>query len=143
MTIETNKVTVRRYYEEVHNQGKVNLLNELAIVDYVERTPFPGHGQGLAGLQQRVELLQHAFRAHFTIEEMIAEGDKVVVRWTNHLVQQGEFMGIPSTGKTATISGVDIHVLRNGKLAEHWDIVDMFSLLHQLGALPQPASPQG
>jgi hypothetical protein len=50
MAIETNKATVRRYYEEVHNQGKVNLLIELAIVDYVERNPFPGHGQGLAGL---------------------------------------------------------------------------------------------
>jgi predicted ester cyclase len=87
-------------------------------------------------------MLQHAFRAQFTIEVMSAEGDKVVVRWTNHLVQQGEFMGIPP-GISATISGVNFHVLRSGKMAEHWDIVDTFRLLQQLGVLPQPTSPQG
>lgn len=140
MTTETNKVTVRRYYEEVHNQGNRDLLKDLARVDYVEHSLFPGQGQGLTGLLQRVELLQNAFRSHFTIEDMIAGGDKVVVRWTNHLVQHGENMGIPATGKTATISGIDIHALRDNKLTEHWDLVDNLSLLQQLGVLPQPLS---
>ena len=75
---------------------------------------------------------------NFTIEDIIAEGDKVVVRWTNQVVHQGAFMGIPDTGKSASVSGLDIHLLRNDKLAEHWDVVDILSLLQQLGALPQP-----
>ncbi len=138
MTVETNKVTIRRYYVEVHNQRNLPLLQELTCTDYVEHNPFPGHGQGLAGLQQRVELLQRAFRGDFTIEDMIAEGDKVVVRWTGHVVHQGEFLGIPPTGKSATYSGIDIYILRDGKMAEHWDVVDVFGLLKQLGILPQP-----
>lgn len=138
MSTEMNKNTVRRYYEEVHNLGKRDLLKEIAVEDYVEHNPFPGNGQGLTGFQERVEMLQSAFTMNFTIEDMIAEGDKVVVRWTNHNVHHGTFMGIPATGKSATISGIDIHLLRNGKLAEHWDVVDTLSLLQQLGALPQP-----
>jgi steroid delta-isomerase-like uncharacterized protein len=138
MSIETNKATVRRYYEEVHNQGKQDVLKEIAVENYVEHNPFPGHGQGLSGFYQRVEMLQNAFTMNFTIEDMIAEGDKVVVRWVNHNVHQGSFMGIPATGKSAIVSGIDIHVLQNGKLAEHWDVVDTLSLLQQLGVLPQP-----
>ena len=138
MSTELNKNIVRRYYEEVHNLGKQDLLKEIAVEDYVEHNPFPGHGQGLAGFYQRVETLQNAFHMNFTVEDMIAEGDKVVVRWTNHSVHHGPFMGIPATGKSATVSGIDIHLLRNGKLAEHWDVVDTLSLLQQLGAIPQP-----
>jgi len=138
MSMEINKATVRRFYEEVHNLGKRDLLKEIAVEDYVEHNPFPGHGQGLAGFYQRVEMLQNAFTMNFTIEDIIAEGDKVVVRWTNHNVHHGSFMGIPATGKSAIVSGIDIHLLRNGKLAEHWDVVDILSLLQQLGVLPQP-----
>jgi len=138
MSTETNKATVRRYYEEVHNQGKRDVLNEIAVEDYVEHNPFPGQRQGLAGFYQWVEMLQTAFTMNFTIEDMIAEGDKVVVRWTNHNVHHGVFMGIPATGKSVIVSGIDIHLLRNGKLAEHWDVVDTLSLLQQLGVLPEP-----
>jgi steroid delta-isomerase-like uncharacterized protein len=138
MSTETNKVIVRRYYEEVHNQGKRELLKEIAAEDYVEHTPFPGQGQGLAGFQQRVEMLQSALTMNFTIEDMIAEGDKVVVRWTNHNLHQGPLLGIPATGKSVTVTGIDIHRLRNGKLAEHWDQVDMLGLLQQLGVVSMP-----
>jgi len=92
----------------------------------------------LPGFYQRVEMLQTAFTMNFTIEDMIAEGDKVVVRWTNHNVHHGPFMGFPATGKSAIASGIDIHLLRNSKLAEHWDAVDTLSVLQQLGLLPQP-----
>ena len=141
MSAEKDQATVRRYYLEVFNQKKESLLDELAVPDYVEHNPFPGHGQGIAGLYQRVGMLQSAFRANFTIEDMIVEGDKVVVRWTNQVVHQGTFFGIPATGKSATVSGIDIHRLRDGKMAEHWDVVDILSVLQQLGALPQPSTP--
>jgi steroid delta-isomerase-like uncharacterized protein len=138
MSTETNKATVRRYYEEVHNQGKLDVLKEIVVEDHIEHNPFPGQGQGRQGFQQRVELLQSAFTMNFTVEDLIAEGDKVVARWTNHNVHQGPFMGIPATGKSVIVSGIDIHLLRDGKLAEHWDVVDTLSLLQQLGALPMP-----
>ncbi len=138
MSMETDKATVRRYYEEVHNQGKRVVLKEIAVEDFVEHNPFPGHGQGLAGFYQRVAMLQTAFTMNFTIEDMIAEGDKVAVRWTNHNVHHGLFMGFPATGKSAIASGIDIWLLRNGKLAEHWDVVDILSILQQLGLLPLP-----
>ncbi len=137
MSIETNKATVRRYYEEVHNQGKREVLKEIAVEDFVEHNPFPGHGQGLAGLYQRVEMLQTAFTMNFTIEDIVAEGDKVVVRWTNHNVHHGPFMGISATGKSAIVSGINIYLLRNSKLAENWDVFDALSLFQQLGAFPQ------
>jgi steroid delta-isomerase-like uncharacterized protein len=138
MSAETNKAIVRRYYEEVHNQGKRELLKEIAAEGYVEHNPFPGQGQGLDGFRQRVEALHGAFTMNFTIEDMIAEGDKVVVRWTNHNLHQGPFLGIPATGKSITVTGIDIHRLQNGKLAEHWDVVDMLGLLQQLGVVSMP-----
>ena len=138
MSTETNKAIVRRYFEEVHNQGKREVLKEIAVEDYVEHSPFPGQEQGLKGFQQRVEILQTAFTMNFTLEDMIAEGDRVVVRWTNHNVHHGPFMGIPATGKSAIVSGINIYLLRNGKLAENWDVFDALSLFQQLGTFPQP-----
>jgi steroid delta-isomerase-like uncharacterized protein len=139
MTIEANKTVVRRYYEEVLNTGHVNVLAELAVADYAEHDPLPGQGTGRDGLRDRVELLRGAFRPHFTIEDIIAEGDKVAVRWTNRGTHVGEFMGLPATGKAFVIAGIDIHRLRDGQLAEHWHVVDLLGQLQQLGILPQPA----
>jgi predicted ester cyclase len=141
MSAEKDQATVRRYYLEVFNQKKESLLDELAVPDYVEHNPFPGHGQGIAGLYRRVGMLQSAFLANFTIEDMIVEGDKIVVRWANHVVHHGTFFGIPATGKPATVQGIDIIRMRDGKMAEHWDVVDILSVLQQLGAFPQPAAP--
>ena len=140
MTTEENKAQVRRYYEEVLNGGQIALLQEIAILDYNEHDPIPGQANGLEGLKQRVGMLRSAFQPRFTLEDMIAEGDKVVVRWTNRGTHVGEFMGIPPTGKSFSIAGIDIHRLSNGKLAEHWHVVDLFGQMQQLGLLPQPAA---
>jgi steroid delta-isomerase-like uncharacterized protein len=76
--------------------------------------------------------------SQFTIEDVIAEGDKVAVRWTNSGTHVGNFAGIPATGKTFTIAGVDIHRMRDGKMAEHWHVVDQLTMLQQLGIIPAP-----
>lgn len=138
MSIEKNKATIRRYYEEILNQGDVNALADIAVSDYVENDPLPGQATGLAGLQERVELLRGALSPHFTIEDMVAEGDKVVVRWTQRGMHVRDFLGLPSTGKRFTISGIDIYSLRDGRMAEHWHVVDQLSLLQQLGVIPMP-----
>ena len=139
MSTDENRAVVRRYYQEVLEGGNIQLLEEMAIPDYDEHDPIPGQSNGLEGLKQRVEMLRSAFQPRFTLEDMIAEGDKVVVRWTNRGTHVGEFMGISPTGKSFSIAGIDIHRLSGGKMAEHWHVVDLFGQLQQLGLIPQPA----
>lgn len=139
MSETENKQLLRRYYEEVLMQGRVDILEAIARADYVEHSPFPGHGQGLEGLRQRVNTLRTAFNQHFTLELLIAEGDKVAVLWTTRGTHTGEFLGLPATGKSYTIQGVDIHQLRDGRMAEHWDVVDLYGFLVQVGAVPAPS----
>ena len=138
MSIETNKNVVRRYYEAVLNGGDVELLDELAAADYDEHTLFPGQPNGLEGLKARVGAIVAAFQPVFTVHELICEGDTVAVYWTNTGTHQGEFMGVPPSGRTLTISGMDFYRLRGGRMAEHWDVVQELQLLQQLGVLPEP-----
>jgi steroid delta-isomerase-like uncharacterized protein len=141
MSIEGNKEAVRRYYDEVLNKADVDALDELAVADYEEHDPLPGQRTGREGLRDRVTMLIRGFAPQFTIEAVIAEGDMVAVRWTNAGVHRAEFMGIPPTERTVSIGGIDVHRLRDGKLAEHWHVVDMLSMLVQLGVVTPPGAP--
>jgi predicted ester cyclase len=135
-----NKKLIRRYYEEVLNQGRLEVLDQIARTDHVEHNPLPGQGQGLEGLRQRVNIVKTAFDPRFTLEHVIAEGDKVVVMWSNRGTHLVEWFGVPPTGRTVEIQGIDIHLIRDGRMAEHWDVVDMLSILFQIGALPAPGA---
>ena len=136
MSSEANKRTVTRFYEVVLNGGNLEALEDLAISDYEEHDPLPGQGTGRKGLRDRVEAIESGFGERFTVEDMIAEGDRVVVRWTGSGTHVGEFMGIPPTGKSFTIAGIDVYRLHDGKMAEHWHVVDQLALLQQLGLIP-------
>ena len=138
MSVELNKAVVERLYREVFNQGKIDVLPELAVEEYLEHDPLPGQGNGLNGLRDRVEALLRGLQPQFTIEDIISENDKVVVRWTNRGTNVGEFLGIPPTGKSFAIAGIDIYRLHDGKMVEHWHVVDLFSQMQQLGLLPMP-----
>ena len=138
MSTDANKQVVRRFYEEVLNSGNSGLLNDLAVEDYAEHDMLPGQGMGLAGLGDRVTMLKTALDPRFTIEDIIAEGDKVVVRWTNSGSHVGNFLGIPPTGKNFTIAGIDIYRMKDDRMAEHWHVIDQLALLHQLGLIPSP-----
>lgn len=141
MAEQDNKALVRRYYDEVFNQRDVDLVDQLAVDDYVEHDPFPGQGDGRGDLKARVQLILDAMRPlRFEVQDVVAEGDTVVVRWVQRGTQSGSFMGIPSTGREFTIAGIDIHRLRDGRMAEHWHVVDLFALLQQLGAIPAPSA---
>ena len=135
---ESIKDVARRYYDAVLNRGDVDLLDDLAAADYVEHDPLPGQGDGRQGLKDRVTMIATAFSQTFTIEDVIADGDRVVVRWTGSGKHVGEFMGIPPTGRSFTIAGIDIHRIEGGRMAEHWHVVDQLSLLQQLGLIPGP-----
>jgi steroid delta-isomerase-like uncharacterized protein len=136
--MESNKEVARRFYEEVFNKHDVDMLDELVAPDYNEHDPLPGQRAGLDGVRDRVAMIIDGLDPHFTLEDVIAEGDKVVVRWTNSGTNIGEFLGIPATHRSFSIAGIDIYRLSGGKLAEHWHVVDMLAQLQQLGLLPSP-----
>lgn len=136
--MESNKDVARQLYDEVFNERRVELLDGLAVSDYEEHDPLPGQGTGLQGLKDRAQAIIDGLDPHFTIEDVIAEGDKVVVRWTNSGTNSGEFLGMPATGRSFSVQGIDIYRLADGKLAEHWHVVDMLAHMQQLGFLPTP-----
>jgi steroid delta-isomerase-like uncharacterized protein len=141
MAEEASKAIVRRYYEEVFNARNVDLVDVLAAEDYIEHDPFPGQGNGRRDLKARVAAILGAFNPmRFSIEDVVAEGERVVVRWSQTGTQSGNFMGVPPTGKEVTIAGIDIHAVRDGRMAEHWHVVDQLALLQQLGVIPAPSA---
>lgn len=138
MSTERMKQTVQRLYREVLEGGDLRVVDEIAREDYVENGMLPGQGTGAQGLRDRATILRNAFAPRFDLEDVIAEADRVVVRWRNHGTHVGEFAGMPATGKTFSIEGIDIYRIEEGKLAEHWHVVDNLSLLQQVGLFPQP-----
>ena len=138
MSTAANKALARRVFEEVLNARNMAALDQLAAADYEEHNPLPGQRTGLDGLRDRYTMVLNGLDPHFTIEDVIAEGDRVVLRWTNSGRHVAEFLGMPPTGKSFTIGGIEIWRVKDGKLAEHWDMVDVFGQLQQLGLLPQP-----
>lgn len=138
MSSEANKKVVTRFYEEVLNRGNVGLLDELAVLDYDEHSPFPGQPNGFEGLKARVAAIITAFRPVFTLHELVADGETVVAYWTNTGSHQADFMGLPPSGRQVTISGIDIHRMRGAKMAEHWHVIEELQMLQQLGAIPAP-----
>ena len=141
MLTETNKALSRRFLEEVFNQGKLDVLDEITAKDHVNSGPgtLPGLPAGPEGNKHLVTVYRNAFPdIHFTVDEQIAEGDKVVTRWTGHGTHQGELLGIPATGKSSTVTGIAVDRIVNGKIAESWGIFDQFGMMQQLGVIPTP-----
>ena len=139
MSTETNKVLARRVFEEVLNGHDLDLLDELAAADYLEHDPLPGQGTGIDGLRDRYQTILHAFDSRFSVEDLIAEDDKVVLRWTQIGTHVGPILGFPATGRSYRTGGIEIWRVEDGKLAEHWDVVDVFGQFLQLGLIPQPS----
>jgi steroid delta-isomerase-like uncharacterized protein len=135
---EQNKAIVRRYLEETINQGNAAALDEFTAPDY------RGNMSGVPPFDQAMHRqMLTAFRAafpdlHVTIDELIAEGDKVVSRSTYNGTHRGEFQGIPPTGKTFTIGGMNVSRIVDGKIVEDWTVLDMLGMLQQLGVVPTP-----
>jgi steroid delta-isomerase-like uncharacterized protein len=132
------KQTALHLYE-LMNTGQVEAIGDLVTEDYLEHDPLPGQGTGRDGAIDRFSHLVDALAPHFTVEDVITEGDRVVVRWTNVGTHIGEFAGVPATGRTFTIAGIDIYRAEGDMLAEHWHVVDQLAMLSQLGLLPAPA----
>ena len=140
MSTEENKAISRRVAEEIFNGGNLDLVDELYASDYVLHDPsLPEDLIGPEGIKQYVAMNLGAFPdARVTVEDEIAEGDKVVSRWTATGTHTGDFMGIPPTGNRVEISGVTINRFSGGKIAEDWYQCDDLGMMRQLGLIPSP-----
>ena len=141
---EDNKALNRRFVEEVINQGNTDAIDELIDPGVVDHAAPPGFPTGREGAKQFAAMMRSAFPdLHLTIEDMIAEGDKVVMRSTWSGTHEGEFMGIPATGRQVTVSAIDITRVADGRMVEHWEQFDALGLMQQLGVVPPPEQTSG
>lgn len=137
MSVEANKTVYRRFVEEVINGGNLDVIEEIFAPDYVDHSLPPGAPPGLAAVRMVPGLFRGGFPdVHFTIEQMVGEGDWVATRVTGHGTHQGPFMGIEATGNQATWSSVGFFRVENGKIVEHHGVPDLLGLMRQLGAGP-------
>jgi steroid delta-isomerase-like uncharacterized protein len=136
---EENKDVIRRFLKEVFEGGNLELVDELFAPDYVLHDPFvPEEVRGLEGIKQFVSMYRTAFPdTHFTVEDQISEGDRVVTRWTGQGTQQGELMGISPTGNLVTVTGIEFDRVSGGKMQETWVNYDALGMMQQLGVVPQ------
>jgi len=142
MSAREIKALERRFVEE-WNKGKAAAM---AIIDETCAANIVYHGasgeeiRGLKGFKQSMNEFCSTFPdSHFTIEDMIVEGDKVAVRWTMTCTHQSEFAGIPPTNKKVTMWGIYIDRIAGGKFVEGWERFDTLGLMQQLGIVPTPA----
>ena len=137
---ETNKALVRRAVEDVWNGGDFAAVDALVTRDVLIHASSPGNDiHGPEGIRQFYGALREAFPdIHFTIEDQVAEGDRVVTRWTARATHTGAFQGIPPTGRQISLAGIDIDRIVSGKVVECWPVADELGLLQQLGALSPP-----
>jgi steroid delta-isomerase-like uncharacterized protein len=137
--MQDNSAIVRRFIEETINQGQIDSAAQFVWENMVEQVPFPGQGPGLEGLKDVLRGMRAGFPdLHFSVEEQIAEGDKVVTRfeWTG--THQGEFLGVAATGRPVKVWGMVIDRLESGRIKDTRIIMDTLGLMMQLGVFPPP-----
>ena len=133
---ERNKAVVRRFIEEVQNKKNMDLFDELNAPDFVNLSAPPGMASDREGGKMFLGGFLSAFPdSQVTVDDMIAEGDRVVTKKSFVGTHTGEFAGIPPSGKTVSLQYVDILRLRDGKIIEHWLCMDQLTFLQQLGAI--------
>lgn len=136
MGVEENRSLVLRFYEQVWNQGNVNVAGEIFADDYVRHDLRPT--QALPGWAGQAKIAAD-FRAalpdlHMVVDLIVAEGDLVAARWTTEGTNTGAWGGRPPTGRRATFSGVNVFRFGDGKVVELWNHRDDLGLAQQLGA---------
>lgn len=131
------KEMAERWYGEVVSGGKTELIDELCAPDFVDHDPLPGTSADLAGIKEFVAQIRAAFPdLQVTVDDLIGEGDRLAVRSTMRGTHEGDFMGIPATGKKVEVSNYDFVRFENDQAAEHWGVIDSAALMEQLGMAP-------
>ena len=129
-----DRAVVSRIYEEVFNTGELGQVDTLIAAEYIDHNPIGSGGEsGIEGFKQTVRALRFAFPdLHFTVDEMIVNGDKVVTRTTMQGTHKNNFMQIDPTDKEVTVTGFDIYRLADGIIAERWGTLDGLTLMQQI-----------
>ena len=138
----TPTASAHRFFEEVFSQGDLDLVDELVAPDYVGHPSGPEEElRGPQGVREYIGRLREGIPdLTLTIEDQVADGDKVATRWTARGTHDGELLGAAPTGRTATVTGITIQRLgAKGRIVEGWTSWDMLGMLQQLGIAPQPA----
>jgi len=139
--MQTNSQIVRRFIDQVLNQGNIDATGQFFWEDMVEQVPFPGQGPGVEGLKDVLRGMRAGFPdMRWTVEEQIGEGDKVLTRFEWIGTHHGEFLGVPATGRPVKVWGMVIDRFENGKIKDTRLIMDALGLMMQLGVFPPPGA---
>jgi steroid delta-isomerase-like uncharacterized protein len=139
MTLEENKSIARRWADEIWAKRNLAVVDQLFAPDFVFSYPSVGVPPNLEGYKQFVTMSFTPFEdTHCTPEDIVAEGDKVTVRWTWRGTHKDEFMGVAPTGKQVTITGITVLRIVGGKIVEEWGEMDNLGMMQQLGVVPPP-----
>lgn len=139
MSTEENKASVHKAYEAASQHNLLSFIDTFIDPNQVDHSAPSGMPGGIEGARQLAAMFLTAFPdLHFTVEDMIAEGDKVVARITMSGTQQGAFMGVHPTGKHVAWTTIDINRVAGGKSVEHWSEMNALGLMQQLGVVPAP-----
>ncbi len=139
MTAEENKVLAGRFIEEAWDKGNLSFIDEVVTDDFVYHGSPPSFPPTREGFKQIVAMSRAAFPdLRIVVEDMIAEENKVAVRYTMRGTHRGELMGLPPTGRQVGVPGIVVLRVADGKLTERWENADDLGLMQQLGAIPSP-----
>ena len=140
MSLQENKALVRRYYEDApYNPDACDEIFAPSFrfhaIHYATNPTIDCTPESEKAVYERLKKAWGGW--YMTIDELIAEGDRVMVRWTCRVTQRGEYRGLPPTNKQVTHSGINIFRIADGKIAEVWDLIDRLGVWQQLGVLPE------
>jgi steroid delta-isomerase-like uncharacterized protein len=141
MSAEENREIVRRFWG-VWEEGNLGLVDELVALDYVNHGPgMPNQPEGPEGVKAVVSMFRAGMpNLRVVIEDMIAEGDKVMMRYKIEGTHEGELFGVPPTGRRVSIESITVERVSGGKIREHWRVTDTLDMMQQLGAISEHAA---
>ncbi|HLI09773.1 MAG TPA: ester cyclase [Ktedonobacteraceae bacterium] len=138
MSTEANVAVARRVFDDLFSQGKLDAADEIYAPDHTSHDAQAPGVNGAAAMKHYIGMYRAAFPdLHMAVDDIVAEGDKVVIRWTARGTHRGELMGVPPTGKQAVVTGINIIRVKDGRVAEEWINWDTLGLLQQLGVAPK------
>jgi predicted ester cyclase len=129
---DANKRVVREFFEGMFTDGDLDVVHEYLAADYVDHSPFASEAPGPEGFRQRMEMLRSGLAVRMTLDDLVAEGDRVAFRWTMTGKHVGEFAGIAPTGRTVSLTGLNFERVADGKIVEHWSEYDRLALIEQV-----------
>jgi predicted ester cyclase len=139
MSAEQNKATVMRIYDELLNQEKKSVIDEIYATDLIMHDPFMGTVTGVDAFRQLLNMFDAAFPGHRVIvHHILAEGNLVSVVHTHTAKHTGQFMHLAPTGRDIAVNGIEVFRMKDGKIAEFWRHDDDIGMMMQLGAIPAP-----